>query len=118
MALAGAGLAALVALNIAAYLAGQSRPWLLGGVLVADMLVIGFAILIAAREVLIAEGRSESSQAHLESMVDSAMDAIVTVDSAQNIVLFNRAAEQVFRCRREEAIGGPLDRFIPFLPVR
>src|SRR6185436_2018517 len=42
-----------------------------------------------------------------------AMDAIITVDAAQNNVLFNHAAEQVFRCSRSEAIGGPLDRFIP-----
>jgi PAS domain S-box-containing protein len=41
------------------------------------------------------------------------MDAIITVDSQQKIVLFNRAAEQVFRCRREEALGGSLERFLP-----
>ena len=49
----------------------------------------------------------------LDAIVDSAMDAIISVDAAQKIVLFNRAAEQVFRCRREEAIGAPLERFIP-----
>ena len=29
------------------------------------------------------------------------------------MVLFNRAAEQIFGVRREEAIGAPLDRFLP-----
>src|SRR5687768_16633485 len=77
------------------------------------MLVIGAGIVFAAREVLVAEHRTEASQAQLEAIVDSAMDAIITVDAAQNIVLFNRAAEQIFRCPRREALGGPLDRFIP-----
>ena len=62
-------------------------------------------IVIAAREVLAARQRSEASQEHLAAIVDSAMDAIITVDRTQTIVLFNRAAEQVFRCRREEALG-------------
>jgi len=41
------------------------------------------------------------------------MDAIVTVDEDQHIVLFNSAAERIFRCPAAEAVGGPLDRFIP-----
>jgi PAS domain S-box-containing protein len=41
------------------------------------------------------------------------MDAIITVDERQNVVLFNAAAEHIFRCGAKEAIGGPLDRFIP-----
>jgi PAS domain S-box-containing protein len=59
------------------------------------------------------EGGAAATQQRLDAIVDSAMDAIITVDSAQTIRLFNRAAEQVFRCRREDAIGAPLDRFIP-----
>jgi len=55
----------------------------------------------------------DASQARLAAIVDSAMDAIITVDESQQIVLFNRAAEQVFRCTRREAIGASLDRFIP-----
>jgi len=47
------------------------------------------------------------------AIVDSAMDAIITVDSEQRIVLFNRAAEAMFRCARGVALGDRLDRFIP-----
>src|SRR6185436_13659910 len=43
----------------------------------------------------------------------SAMDAIITVDRDQRIVLFNRAAEAMFGCARELALGDRLDRFIP-----
>ena len=108
-----AAIAALLALNVTAFVAGMGAPWLLGGVLIADMLVIGAGIIVAAREVLMAGSVAEASEAQLEAIVDSAMDAIITVDAAQKIVLFNRAAEQVFGCRREEALGSPLDRFIP-----
>jgi PAS domain S-box-containing protein len=113
MALGGAALASILGLNLLAFVRAGESPWLLGGVLTADMLLIGVGILVAAREVLVAEQRSETTQAQLGSIVDSAMDAIITVDAAQNIVLFNRAAEQVFRVRREEALGGPLERFLP-----
>jgi PAS domain S-box-containing protein len=113
MALGGAALAAILGLNIVAFVGGERAPWLLGSVLVVDMLLIGIGILVAAREVLVAERQTETSQAQLASVVDSAMDAIITVDARQRIVLFNRAAEQVFRCRRDEALGSPIERFIP-----
>jgi PAS domain S-box-containing protein len=108
-----ASLLALLGLNALAFLRGLDSPWLLGGVILADLLVIGASIIVAAREVLVADRRTEASEARLEAIVDSAMDAMITVDEAQNIVLFNRAAEQVFRCRRDQAIGEPLDRLIP-----
>jgi PAS domain S-box-containing protein len=53
------------------------------------------------------------SEARLRGILDSAMDAIVTVDESQNVVLFNAAAESVFGCPREQAIGAPLAWFIP-----
>nr|WP_281375238.1 EAL domain-containing protein [Aquabacterium terrae] len=40
-------------------------------------------------------------------------EAVVTVDRAQRIVLFNRAAEQLFGCASDAARGSPVDRFIP-----
>ncbi len=53
------------------------------------------------------------SRLRLEGIIESAMDAILTVDESQKIVLFNRAAEQMFGCSAREALGQPLDRFLP-----
>jgi PAS domain S-box-containing protein len=60
-----------------------------------------------------AETKLQISQLRLTSIIESAMDAIVTVDEGQQVVLFNRAAEQMFGCSTQEAIGQPLDRFLP-----
>jgi formate hydrogenlyase transcriptional activator len=56
--------------------------------------------------------RLQESEARLERIIDSAMDAIIAVDDAGRILLFNCAAERVFRCQAEEAIGGPCQRFL------
>ncbi|HEY3322718.1 MAG TPA: PAS domain S-box protein [Planctomycetota bacterium] len=53
------------------------------------------------------------SAARLAGVVDSAMDAIISVDDNQRIVMFNAAAEKMFRCPAAQAMGQPLDRFIP-----
>jgi PAS domain S-box-containing protein len=69
----------------------------------------------AHRSALLAreEAALRDSQARLAALVDNAMDAIVSVDGEQRIVLFNPAAEKMFRCSRDEALGQPLERFIP-----
>lgn len=41
------------------------------------------------------------------------MDAIITIDEQQRIVLFNRAAEAMFRCSADTALGTQLERLIP-----
>src|SRR5437773_9627073 len=110
VALGAASLVILLGLNILTFMRGIEAPWLLGSVIIADILVVAAGILVAAREVLVADERTEASQARLAAIVDSAMDAIITVDAAQDIVLFNGAAEQMFRYRRQEALGAPLDR--------
>ena len=55
----------------------------------------------------------ERSESRLRGILESAMDAIITVDEGQHIVLFNKAAEEVFLCPRDEAVGAPLEWFIP-----
>ena len=60
-----------------------------------------------------AEESLARSEARLRGILDSAMDAIITVDEHQHIVMFNVAAEAVFGYPREDAIGAPLARFIP-----
>lgn len=53
------------------------------------------------------------NQLRMEGIIESAMDAIITVDEKHNVVLFNGAAEQMFGCSADEATGRPLDRFLP-----
>jgi len=60
-----------------------------------------------------AELKSLETHQRLAGIIDSAMDAVITVDETQRIVLFNAAAEAIFRCSQKDAIGAPLDRFIP-----
>ncbi|WP_175951901.1 PAS domain-containing sensor histidine kinase [Burkholderia sp. BCC0405] len=47
------------------------------------------------------------------AIIRSSMEAIITVDESQTIVIFNPAAERVFGVSAMEAIGAPLSRFIP-----
>ena len=60
-----------------------------------------------------AEAALRESQDRLTGILGSAMDAIITVDRQQCIVLFNAAAEQMFRCPAAEALGQSIERFIP-----
>ena len=53
------------------------------------------------------------SSLRLDSILQSAMDAIITIDERQQVLLFNEAAERMFQCPAREAIGKPLDQFIP-----
>jgi len=53
------------------------------------------------------------SEDRLSSVIQSAMDAIITTDAQQRILLFNAAAEKMFGCPAAEALGQPITRFIP-----
>ena len=53
------------------------------------------------------------SSARLNGIIQSAIDAIITVDDRQAIVIFNPAAEKMFGCAASEAMGTPLEQFIP-----
>lgn len=49
----------------------------------------------------------------MEGIVQSAMDAIITIDEKQRIVLFNPAAEKVFGYSAEDVLGKPVTMLIP-----
>ncbi|MBW8720921.1 MAG: PAS domain S-box protein, partial [Polaromonas sp.] len=55
----------------------------------------------------------DGADARLAGLLDSAMDAIITVDSEQNVILYNKAAEKIFGWPTPEMLGQPLTRLIP-----
>ncbi|HZU31532.1 MAG TPA: PAS domain S-box protein, partial [Candidatus Angelobacter sp.] len=67
----------------------------------------------------LAEERLNQSQAQLKGIIDSAMDAVITANEQQSIVMFNAAAEKMFGYSADQILGHPLDRLIPtkFRPV-
>jgi PAS domain S-box-containing protein len=61
----------------------------------------------------LAEQALLKSQSRLNTIVDSAMDAIISADEDMRIIIFNDAAEYMFGCRAADALGKPLNTFIP-----
>jgi PAS domain S-box-containing protein len=59
------------------------------------------------------EQQVRESQGQLAGIVASALDAFITIDTEQRVVLFNPAAEKMFGCSAADAIGNSIDRFIP-----
>ena len=64
-------------------------------------------------EMKLAEWELQESRAGLSAIIGSAMDAIISVNAEQRVTVFNEAAEKMFGCPASEAMGQPLDRFIP-----
>jgi len=60
-----------------------------------------------------AEHQITESEERLRRLFDSAMDAIVEVDSALNITRMNPAAGQTFNCTNQEMSGRNLCQFLP-----
>ncbi|MCE3225095.1 MAG: putative Sensor histidine kinase [Nitrospira sp.] len=60
-----------------------------------------------------AEERMREENMRLEGIVQSAMDALISVDEDQKIILFNQAAERMFRWSAGELVGRSMDCLIP-----
>jgi PAS domain S-box-containing protein len=130
--LAGVLVAALlVALNIAALTFGWNHPEIAGPAIALDVGGLALMFWLAWRQSLLVESvyarrtieqrrETERVQAALEdteeryaAILESAMDAVIAIDESQRVILFNQAAEKMFGCARGEALGEPLDRFLP-----
>ena len=75
--------------------------------------------VVASRGILVditdrkrAEEALRESEERISRILESAMDAIITVNNKQRITLCNSATEAMFRCPTAEAIGKPFDRFL------
>jgi PAS domain S-box-containing protein len=78
--------------------------------------VIVLAIVLLYRQIVernAADQALQNTEARVGGILDSAMDAIITIDDSQRIVLFNAAAEKVFRLPKSAVLGQPLDMLVP-----
>ena len=75
------------------------------------LLVSATIVDITARKQ--AEEKLRDSQLQLMGMIDSAMDAIISINAEQKIILFNTAAERMFGYSADDLIGQTLDRLLP-----
>ncbi len=83
---------------------------------VVGALVMLLAIVLFFRQSSgrrVSELALHNAEARIADIVNSAMDAIVSTDASQRIVLYNAAAERMFLYSRESILGQPLDKLIP-----
>lgn len=74
---------------------------------------VGQAIAKASQAIVDSASALITSESRMRGVLESAMDAIVTLDDHQNVVLFNTAACNMFGCSAADAIGQSITRFIP-----
>lgn len=60
-----------------------------------------------------AEDELQANRGQLANMIDTAMDAIISTDTEFKIVLFNRAAEQLFGYSANQMLGQSINVLIP-----
>jgi PAS domain S-box-containing protein len=58
-------------------------------------------------------GELRSSEERLRTVVETATDAIITIDKIGNIVSCNHSAENIFGCISDELVGKPLTLLMP-----
>lgn len=61
----------------------------------------------------LAQGRLRDKQVRIASIVDIANEAIISINEAQRIVIYNKGAENIFGYTPTEVIGQPLDILLP-----
>jgi len=96
--------------------AWSRSAWQFGTMAALTALLFGLITISLARQLRVDEKLKAvvvESEGRLQAIIQSAMDAIIIVDAEQRVVLFNAAAEQIFRRPSAEVIGADIERLIP-----
>lgn len=93
----------------------ENAKLILIGTAFAAILVGSIALLLVRelRKEKVLAARLLDTGETLQALVSAAMDAIVTVEDGNRIVLFNPAAERMFGYSAREMLGTSLERLIP-----
>ena len=65
-----------------------------------------------AMNLLFRDSASDEIQDFLSQTLEQCVDAVIVTDHRQQVVLFNKAAERLWACHRDEVMGVALDRLI------
>lgn len=95
-------------LSFAAYEASESWVWALIGFIVTGALLAAFAL--SYRQAMRAE---QQSAERFRAVIDNAHDAIIAIDEAGRIEMFNAAAERIFGYRPDEVVGRNVNMLMP-----
>ena len=78
----------------------------------AGVVVLTTAAVLIHYEIL-ARRALRRAEVQVSTVLEGTMDAVITVDERQQVVLFNQAAEKIFQRPREQVLGQPLDMLLP-----
>jgi two-component system, NarL family, sensor histidine kinase UhpB len=101
--------------DVRAGTAGAADLWtaLVAGGLAGSALLAAALYQLVRRRDTRGDPSGSLNEARMMGIIRSSMEAIITIDEAQTVVIFNPMAERVFGVSAMEAIGAPLSRFIP-----
>ncbi|WDD92358.1 PAS domain S-box protein [Burkholderia sp. FERM BP-3421] len=102
--------------DIRAGTAGAADLWtalVAGGLAGSAVLAAALYQIVRRRATVVVDAPGSLNEARMMGIIRSSMEAIITIDEAQTVVIFNPMAERVFGVSAMEAIGAPLSRFIP-----
>ena len=71
------------------------------------------ALRLSAAELQDRNEELHLSENRLAAIINSSLDAIICVDAARTISVFNPAAAALFQCPSDQALGSQLERFLP-----
>ena len=106
-------------LAVLASLSGWHRPEMLmiaAALGAATLLASVVTVILLYRQVAgrtVASRALRIAEARVSGILESAMDAIISIGEDQRVVLYNEAAEKLFQWPRTAVLGQPLDRLIP-----
>ncbi len=104
---------AILTLALARVVAGRPANGHVATIILAAGMALAALLAVCVWIAAASSHVGHHGEARMMGVIRSSMEAIITIDGAQNIVFFNPAAERIFGVTAAEAIGGPLSRFVP-----
>ena len=100
------------------HLSGRQRPWTWAAIHGGFILTESAALLVFWRLNELAQSRAIESEARTRQVIETALDAVISLDGHGRITAWNRQAEATFQWSREEAVGRDFSETIISAPYR